>query len=171
MRPLLRDDARLLDSVAHYLSVQLAAAFTALRTQRADRLASLETQMRGLLNLGSTDMGDKDLAAEKFFSVAADAAEELEASLIRMKVGGSPRVVVADLPLTGTRDLPIDLDALVRPVSHDGVAVVPIVPDSEALLAAARVGRAVPRCAHGPGKACGRATLPHAAQTRWCRAV
>ena len=141
MRPLLRDDARLLDSVAHYLSVQLAAAFTALRTQRADRLASLETQMREeLLNLGSADMGDKDLAAEKFFSIAADAAEELEASLIRMKVGGSPLVVVADLPLTGARDLAVDLDALVKPASHDGVAVVPIVPDSELFLLLRELG-------------------------------
>ena len=46
LHPLPKEDAQLLDSVAHYLSVQLASAFTSLRSQRADQLASLETELR-----------------------------------------------------------------------------------------------------------------------------
>ena len=131
MRPLLRDDARLLDSVAHYLSVQLAAAFTTLRSQRADRLASLETQLREeLLNLGTLPEEDREGAAERFITVAVEAADELDATAVRMSVSGDRHVVVANLPLTGARDLSVDIDELVAPYAHDGIAVVPVVPDS-----------------------------------------
>ena len=131
MRPLLRDDARLLDSVAHYLSVQLAAAFTTLRSQRADRLASLETQLREeLLNLGTLPEEDREGAAERFITVAVEAADELDATAVRMSVSGNRHVVVANLPLTGARDLSVDIDELVAPYAHDGIAVVPVVPDS-----------------------------------------
>ena len=46
LRPVAKEDARLLDSVSHYLSVQLAGAFTTFRAQRADRLAALATDVR-----------------------------------------------------------------------------------------------------------------------------
>ncbi len=128
LHPLSKEDARLLDSVAHYLSVQLAGAFTAFRAQRADRLAALATDVREEL-LSYADGGD-EAASARFFEVLAEVGDELEAAAVRMRANPAQRVVVADLPLTGTRELPLDLDDFVGPHLVDGVAVAPIVPDS-----------------------------------------
>ena len=128
LHPLSKEDARLLDSVAHYLSVQLAGAFTAFRAQRADRLAALATDVREEL-LSYADGGD-EAASARFFEVLAEVGDELEAASVRMRLNPAQHVVVADLPLTGTRELPLDLDDFVGPHLVDGVAVAPIVPDS-----------------------------------------
>ena len=128
LRPVAKEDARLLDSVAHYLSVQLAGAFTTFRAQRADRLAALATDVREEL-LSYVGDGDEGAAA-RFFDVLAEVGDELEAAVVRMRVNASQRIVVADLPLTGTRELPLDLDDFVASYLVDGVAVAPIVPDS-----------------------------------------
>lgn len=125
--PLSREDARLLDSVAHYLSVQLAGAFTAFRARRADRLAALATDVREeLLSYADGDEG----ATQRFFDVLAEVGDELDAAAVRLHVNAAQRVTVADLPLTGGRELPLDLDEFVAPHLVDGVAVAPIVPDS-----------------------------------------
>ena len=127
LHPLSREDARLLDSVAHYLSVQLAGAFTAFRARRADRLAALATDVREeLLSYADGDEG----ATERFFDVLAEVGDELDAAAVRLHVNAAQRVTVADLPLTGGRQLPLDLDEFVAPHLVDGVAVAPIVPDS-----------------------------------------
>ena len=127
LHPLAKEDARLLDSVAHYLSVQLAGAFTAFRAQRADRLAALATDVREeLLSFAGGDEG----GAERFFDVLAEVGDELEAATVSMRVNPSQHVVIADLPLTGARELPFDLEELVAPHRVDGVAVAPIAPDS-----------------------------------------
>ena len=132
MHPLLRDDAKLLDSVAHYLSVQFAAAFTTLRDRRAARLAALATDLREeLLNLSTLSESDREQAAERFIAVAMEVADELDATAVRMSVSDERRVAVANLPLTGPRDISSNIDELVAPYTRDGVAVVPIVPDSE----------------------------------------
>ena len=128
LRPVTKEDARLLDSVAHYLSVQLAGAFTTFRAQRADRLAALATDVREELLSYAGGVGEG--ASARFFDVLAEVGDELEAAAVRMRVNASQRVVVADLPLTGTRELPLELDDFVAPYLVDGVAVAPIVPDS-----------------------------------------
>ena len=128
LRPVTKEDARLLDSVAHYLSVQLAGAFTTFRAQRADRLAALATDVREELLSYAGGVGEG--ASVRFFDVLAEVGDELEAAAVRMRVNASQRVVVADLPLTGTRELPLELDDFVAPYLVDGVAVAPIVPDS-----------------------------------------
>lgn len=128
LRPVTKEDARLLDSVAHYLSVQLAGAFTTFRAQRADRLAALATDVREELLSYAGGVGEG--ASARFFDVLAEVGDELEAAAVRMRVNASKRVVVADLPLTGTRELPLELDDFVAPYLVDGVAVAPIVPDS-----------------------------------------
>ena len=131
MHPLLKDDARLLDSVAHYLSVQLAGAFTTLRSQRAERLASLATELReDLLDLGTSGLDDWDETVRLFYSVFSEAAGELDASFVGVRVNEQQRVAIADLPLTGPRELSMDLDGLSEPYARDKVAVVPIGPES-----------------------------------------
>ena len=133
LHPLSKEDARLLDSVAHYLSVQLAGAFTAFRSLRAERLAALATDIREELLSYGGGVGDAqaDDAAAPVREVLADVADELEATIVGLRVNAAQRVITADLPLTGVRELPVDLEALVAPYLTDGVAVVPIAPDSE----------------------------------------
>ena len=59
-RALLVEDARLLDSIANYLSVQLVGALSAMRTQRRDTLREALARVRqGLLH--SAADGEKNL--------------------------------------------------------------------------------------------------------------
>ena len=129
LHPLPKEDARLLDSVAHYLSVQLASAFTALRSQRADRLASLETELREEL-LDAATAGSEEGSLERIDAVLREAADELEAALVLVGEGGDQRHAVATLPLSGPSELPVDLDELAAPHRRDGVAVAPVPVDS-----------------------------------------
>lgn len=129
MHPLPKEDAQLLDSVAHYLAVQLAGAFTALRARRADRLASLESELReGLL---SADAHDEEFS-ERVAGALVDAADELEAALVRVRADGRRGAVVADLPLTGTQELPLDAWDLTGGLTGAGVLVSPVTPGSVA---------------------------------------
>ena len=130
LHPLPKEDARLLDSVAHYLSVQLASAFTALRSQRADQLASFETELREDL-LDAATAGAEEGTLEHLDDVLREVADELDAALVRVGEGGDGGLIVADLPLNGPRELPVRLGALTGPHQIDGVAVVPIPPESE----------------------------------------
>ena len=133
LHPLPKEDAQLLDSVAHYLSVQLASAFTALRSQRADQLASLETELREELLDAATE-GSEEGAVRRLDDVLREAADELEAALVLVADGVDERHALASLPLNGRRELDVDLDALAAPHLRDGVAVAPVPPDSELSL-------------------------------------
>lgn len=133
MHPLLKDDARLLDSVAHYLSVQLASAFTTLRSQRADHLASLETELREELLDAATEGSDEGVLG-RVNDVLLEVADELEAALVSVREGASDSLVVALLPLNGPVELSVDLRALEGPHLREGVAVVPVPPESELSL-------------------------------------
>lgn len=130
LHPLNRDDAQLLDSVAHYLSVQLAGAFTTLRTQRADRLSSLGTRIRERLLAADAGAQDNEETARNFFEALREAADGLESTIafVRMEPQGPP---VVTLPSGHERELPVDLDALVAPYLDDGVGVAPVGPESE----------------------------------------
>ena len=130
LHPLPKDDAKLLDSVAHYLSVQLASAFTALRSQRADHLASLSTELREeLLDSATEGAGEGFMAC--LSGVVRSVADELEAAAVNVSEGATKGLVAAALPLNGPTELPIDLDAFTAAHRRDEVAVVPVPPESE----------------------------------------
>lgn len=103
-----KDDARLLDSVAEYLSVQLAGAFAALRAQHAEGLESLGTTLRERLLSGEA------LSREVLNGVFGEAAVGLEASLVPLAGNPHQRTTMAVLPVTGVCAIPIDLKALTR---------------------------------------------------------
>lgn len=78
VHPMRRDDGRLLDAVAQYLSVQLMGAFSAMRAQKRDQLAALSSRLR-----------EKVMAADRIDGTLLDqtmaqAAGELDARLLRL---------------------------------------------------------------------------------------
>jgi GAF domain-containing protein len=121
--PLDADDARLLDSVAHYLSVQLMGAFSTMRQQRAERLNQRGSELRE--ELLDASEGDEDLA-ERAEQAFVQAAEELDAVYVRLEQNVHQNVLVAELPVAGMRAVPIDLDAVEEGHVEDDVAVVPV---------------------------------------------
>ena len=132
-RPMPADDAQLLDAVAHYLSVQLEGAFTALRSRRAERLADVGTRLREeLLDAATADTASGARAC--LVDVLTTAAAELEAELALVREGERRAPVVAELPRTGAHEIGCDLEALAAPCVRDGIAVAPVLPDSELAL-------------------------------------
>lgn len=103
MHPLHEDDAKLLDAVAHYLSVQLVGALSAMRAQRAESFETLGTDLREELMAAS---GAQDVQ-ERVHDVLVDAADALEARAVDLEVNVHQSVVVADLPLSGKRAIPV----------------------------------------------------------------
>ncbi|MBF0912050.1 MAG: SpoIIE family protein phosphatase [Atopobiaceae bacterium] len=77
LRPLLVDDARLLDSIANYLSVQLVGALSAMRTQRRDALREVLAHVRQTLL--HTTTGQEKISTEQLQNVMTIVAEELDA--------------------------------------------------------------------------------------------
>lgn len=127
LHPIPHDDAQLLESVAHYLSVQLVGAFSTLRMQRSEHLATLSNELREEL---MSNEGDKDVA-HRLDDVMEHAAEGLNATCIPLLPDEHQAFVVADLPNSGSKALPIDLDALIDgSQGDDGVAVVDLGLDS-----------------------------------------
>lgn len=130
LHPLLKDDARLLDSVAHYLSVQLASAFTALRSKRADHLASVSTELREELLDSATEGADEGFP-HRLTEILRSVGDELEAAAVPVREGASKGLVTASLPLNGPRELRVDLDAIAGQQRRDEVAVLPVPPESQ----------------------------------------
>lgn len=119
--PISKDDARLLDSVAHYLAVQLAGAFATMRAQRSARLDEALSDLREEV-LG---MGEDEDAHQVIVEVFTDAASELEAAFVELEVGESG-LLSGTLPLTGAWETSVDLDELCEGHTSDGIAVVPL---------------------------------------------
>lgn len=119
--PTFKDDARLLDSVAHYLAVQLSGAFAAMNAQRANHLDELLSDLRESV-LG---IEDPEEAHGRILEVLKDAAADLEAAFVELRVAASG-TVAAELPLMGLQELPCDFEALGQGHMSDGVAVVPL---------------------------------------------
>lgn len=137
VHPLIEEDARLLDSVAHYLAVQLASAFSALRAERAERLSALCDELCGRL-AGASVLSDDE--GEALRQTLDEVAAELEVALAPVFENEHQRLVTAHLPRSGIRELPVDLDALVAGHVAGGVAVVPIAPGSELHSVLLRLG-------------------------------
>ncbi len=123
--PVAKDDARLLDSVAHYLAVQLAGAFATMRAQRSARLDETLSDLREEV-LGMKE-GEDPYGV--IVGVLADAADELEAVFVELEVGEGG-LVSATLPLTGPYELSCDLAEAFDGYESDGLAVAPLSPGS-----------------------------------------
>ena len=121
--PIAKQDARLLDSVARYLAVQLAGAFATLRAQRSARLDETLSDLREEV-LG---MEEGDSPHDVIAGVMADAADELEAAFVELDAG-EDGVVRAALPLTGDFELSCDLDEACDGYESEGISVAPLEP-------------------------------------------
>lgn len=102
------DDTKLLDSVAEYLSVQLAGAFAALRAQHADKLDSLALRLRERL------LGVEQVSADLLRSVFEEAAQGLDATLVSLEGNPHQRTTMAVFPVLGVHCVPIDLPGICR---------------------------------------------------------
>ncbi len=103
-----KDDARLLDAVAEYLSVQLAGAFAALRAQHEERLEALGSTLRERL-LSGTPLDD-DLLKGLF----GEAAEGMSATCVPLEGNSYQRTTMGDFLAMGRHSVPIDLCGICR---------------------------------------------------------
>ena len=124
-RPLRRDDARLLDSVAQYLSVELAAAISSMRAERVQRLDAAASALREELE------DDPDLAAGDLSQPAEALRGELGVELAPIRSGAHRDGCVVRLPQAGDVDAPFTVDALVAGHVDGETAVAPVVPGSD----------------------------------------
>ena len=124
-RPMRRDDARLLDSVAQYLSVELAAAISSMRAERTQRLDALATRLHDEIE-DDPDLAHGDLAP------AADALREaLDVSIAPISAGSFSGELTVAMPDEGDVPFPFSLDELVAGHVDGHVAVVGVTPGSE----------------------------------------
>ena len=118
-RSLRRDDARLLDSVAQYLSVQLMGALTDLRTQRRAQLDGFVAQLHDRIsnqdNFTATDVED----------MLKNACEQLEARFVPLKVAedGTLQFYHAGDVSRHSKDIPVDAAQLCDLGTTDEVLV------------------------------------------------
>lgn len=103
-----RDDARLLDAVAEYLSVQLAGAFAALRAQHVEHLESLGSTLRERL-LSQTSL-DRDVIT----SVFDEAAQGVDAMSVPLVSGAHRHTTIGSFQSLGPHEVPIDLSEMCR---------------------------------------------------------
>ena len=111
-----RDDARLIDAVGRYLSVQLAGALSTLRHQRTAELADLEADLRDLLlDIAERDAGQAagEASADSLDTIAARLSQALSCHVAPVWENRfQTETVVARLPVGGERDLPMGLDQI-----------------------------------------------------------
>jgi serine phosphatase RsbU (regulator of sigma subunit)/GAF domain-containing protein len=122
-----REDARLLDAVAQYLSVELMAAFSTMRGERAARLDRVADELGDLLFSGNSLESPE---VKKGFGHVWDV---LGVSAAPLEVNSYQNLVVVTLPGPDESPMcfPFDLDEVEGPFVEDGVAVVPITVASE----------------------------------------
>lgn len=118
-RPTRRDDARLLDSVAQYLSIELAAALTAMRTERTQRLDAAAAKLHAALE-DAPELSEGDLSV-----AAKSVSEALAADIVTIRCAPHQSGCIVALPDAGDTDMPLSLDDLVSGHVEMGVAVVP----------------------------------------------
>ena len=124
-RPTRRDDARLLDSVAQYLSVELAAALSSLRAERTQRLDAAASRLREeLADAPELATGDLSLADQTLH-------DELQLTSAPIHTSAHQAGCVVSLPDGTQADLPASLDSLVAGHVDGGVAVLRVEAASE----------------------------------------
>lgn len=134
-RPTRRDDARLLDSVSQYLSIEFAAAISAMRTERTQRLDRAAQRLHDLLE-DAPDVDEHGLA-----SVGEALCAELGVELAPVSAEAFEDTCVASVPGVGDVELPRPLGELTRGYADGGVAVAPIRPRSALDAWLARAGK------------------------------
>ena len=113
-----KDDARLLDSVAQYLSIEFAAAISTMRAQRTQRLDAVAQRVHSLLE-------ETDEPGEEALSRVVQALEEeLVVRFAPVHSEGLSEGCVVSLPETGEKHLPYTVDELVSGRVDAGIAVV-----------------------------------------------
>ena len=130
--PLFKEDAGLLNSMGHYLSVQLVSAFASLRSQKATHFDTLQNDLREeLLSVadGSGVREGSHSALERLDEILGEVAAELEAALVPLEVEDDG-TMGAELPLTGKRELLANIDDVVAGCVADGAAVVDLRPSA-----------------------------------------
>lgn len=115
-RPTRRDDARLMDSVAQYLSAELAAAISAMRAERAQRLDTVASEVRDVLEADTS-------GAEQYDACMLRVAEALDTTLVPVVSAPFDPGFIVRLP-DGDVDAPLRVDDLVAGHIDAGVAVV-----------------------------------------------
>ena len=115
-----RDDARLLDSVAQYLSVQIMGALKTLRAQRIDKLDKLEAQIHERLALVT------EVTEEAILLELQCVADEIDAYVVPVAKPEFSDYAIADLPLHGLTDVPFSIDDIDPKYYENEIAVVPI---------------------------------------------
>lgn len=142
-----KDDARLMDSVAQYLSTEFAAALSTMRTMRTQRLDQMASKLHhGLESEAHVTKGDLSL-------VALALARDLRVKIAPIRLSAHGRASVINLPISGAKSLDLDLigaapssaenplptegiefpfkiEDLVRGKVDQNIAVVPIEPRS-----------------------------------------
>lgn len=144
-RPTRKDDARLLDTIAQYLSVEFAAAIATMRTEKTQRLDALAMHLHDELE------NNEEAAQGNLAFLAKEVAENLqvtiapvrvgahgEASIINLPtasqepldftvIGGAPEAPAAeDVPVLDGIEFPLSLDEYVAGKQDQGIAVVRI---------------------------------------------
>ena len=125
IHPMRREDAQLLDAVAEYLSVQLMGAFASLRSQRAEHLDAVCTDLRDRL------MASNEVTPDRLRTVLTEASRELGASLVHVELDPAGGEMRAQLPIGGMTVLPFSLQALEEDVPEGETNVEGIVPDGD----------------------------------------
>lgn len=143
-RAVRKDDARLMDTVAQYLSVEFAAAISTMRTQRTQRLDAIASHLHASLE-------SADIASHGDLSVVAKAlANDLNVSISPIRAGSHGEANIINLPSAGVAPLepdvigaapaapqirgiefPFSLDELVAGKVDQNIAVVPITRSSK----------------------------------------
>ena len=119
-RPSRRDDARLLDSVSQYLSIEFAAAISSMRADRAQRLDDLAQRLHDIVE-------NDPRPPEGDLTPLTDAlCKELDVTLVPLICKSFNDTCVADLPGLGEVTILAGIDELVSARADAGIAVVPI---------------------------------------------
>ncbi len=116
LHPTTKEDARLLDAVASYLSVQLMGAFTQMRAEHAAHLESARSELREEL-FAKGEPTDQD--AMEFLE---EVTEEVGCIFSPVEENDFTPTAVAHLPENGMRALPMDAEDITG--SHLGNEVV-----------------------------------------------
>lgn len=134
-RAVRRDDARLLDSVAQYLSVELAAAISAMHAERSQRLDAAAARLHDHIDAHPEQILDGDLS-----EAARALCEEMDVRLVPINVGAHQGGCMVDLPECGITEFPFAIDKLVCGFQDADIAVVPMTRGSELAAWLARSG-------------------------------
>lgn len=125
-----KDDVRLLEGVAEYLSVQLAGAFAAMRVQHEERLESLGTTLRERL------LAEASLSKDQLKQVFVEAANGIDAQCVPLEGNAYQRLTIGEFAGLGHHSVPMDLAGMTKDRGASDVLDVRDVPGLEDWLMA-----------------------------------